>query len=404
MNEEIKTKAFLPVTDFDGECSFSPPEEQKQKSSADLTDENSSFAEDRQIFYDEPAPLSSYVFDKDEKKKAKRIVSRTFLGVFFYWLIIQGVAAVIMLVAAVIAEKHYGEAGIAFVSSGTFTMLLQLVCYGVALPIFFAITKRIPRATTPKKNKLPFGQFMILVLIAWATMIIGSYVSSLVDLILTKMYGLPVNNVVDSMVSDTPLLLITLVAVIVGPIVEELIFRKVMIDRLSVFGDRTAIIISSIAFGLFHGNLSQLFYATLVGLVLGYVYSRTRKIWNSIFIHMIINFLGSVIPLIGQWASDNIMRLGDDMSVLSLEEQSLYSLSEALYLATSALQTGVFIAGLVFLIIYTVKRKFKVSHSCEMLIPRKERAGVYLANPGVILFIVICIISIATSLGMSILM
>ena len=194
----------------------------------------------------------------------------------------------------------------------------------------------------------------------------------------------------------------TVVVVIVGPIVEELIFRKVMIDRLSIFGDRAAILISAIACGLFHGNLSQLFYATLVGLLFGYVYARTRRIRNSIFLHMIVNFLGSVIPLIGQWAVDNIARLGNDITLLTPEEQSIYALSETVALAATALQAGVFIAGLVFLIIYLAKRKFKVSHSCEIPIPGRERAGVFLANPGVILFLVICAISIAASLGMNI--
>ena len=48
-------------------------------------------------------------------------------------------------------------------------------------------------------------------------------------------------------------------------------FRKLIIDRMSIYGDKLAIIVSSIAFGLFHGNFYQIFYATLIGFILGYV-------------------------------------------------------------------------------------------------------------------------------------
>ena len=394
LNEEQVADMPLGDTNASCECSFLPPEE--------LAKED--VAVDYAAAIIQPESLSPYVFDKDEKKKAKKIVSRSFLGIFIYWLIIQGVFTVCWYASLYVAKTFFGDVGFDFVYSGAFSLLLQLLCYAIALPIFLAITKNIPKATTQKKNRLPFGQFMLLMLISWAVMILGSYISSLTDLAMTLIYGTPVDNAVDSMISNTPIWLVMLVVVVVGPIVEELIFRKVLIDRLSIFGDRTAILISAIAFGLFHGNLSQLFYAALVGLVFGYVYARTRRIWNSIFLHMIVNFLGSVIPMIGKWAQGNIDRLGDDMSILTAEEQTLYSLSSALSLSTSAIQGGVFIAGLVFLIIFLAKRKFKVSHSCEMPIPRKSRAGVYLCNAGVILFLVICAIQIAASLGMNILL
>ena len=54
-------------------------------------------------------------------------------------------------------------------------------------------------------------------------------------------------------------------------------------------------LVSALIFGLFHGNLSQFFYAVGLGLVFGYVYLRTRQLRWSILLHMIVNFLGSVL-------------------------------------------------------------------------------------------------------------
>ena len=65
--------------------------------------------------------------------------------------------------------------------------------------------------------------------------------------------------------------------VIVGPIFEEWLFRKQLIDHTRKYGEKTAILLSGLAFGLFHMNLFQFFYAFLLGLMFGYVYTRTSS-------------------------------------------------------------------------------------------------------------------------------
>ena len=88
-------------------------------------------------------------------------------------------------------------------------------------------------------------------------------------------------------------------AALVAPIVEELIFRKLLLNKLRRFGDIPAILITGIAFGLFHMNLSQFFYATVLGFIFAYVAIRTNTVKYSIIMHMMINFIATVMsPLI----------------------------------------------------------------------------------------------------------
>ena len=72
----------------------------------------------------------------------------------------------------------------------------------------------------------------------------------------------------------------------------------------------TAVLFSALAFGLFHGNLSQFFYAFGVGLVFGSIYVRTGRLRYTIFLHILVNAIGSLVPM---------LILGDGDSV-SLEE------------------------------------------------------------------------------------
>ena len=92
-------------------------------------------------------------------------------------------------------------------------------------------------------------------------------------------------------------LTILLVAVIIGPIAEELIFRKFLLDRIAGYGQITAMLMSGLIFGLAHGNFFQFFYAFAIGVIFAWVYLRTGRIRYTMLLHMMINFCGSLIPL-----------------------------------------------------------------------------------------------------------
>ena len=81
-----------------------------------------------------------------------------------------------------------------------------------------------------------------------------------------------------------------LYAGIVGPIIEELVYRGLVLKSLEKYGKVFAIIVSSIVFGVMHMNLPQSVFATAVGLVLGYITVNYSIKW-SILLHIINNCL-----------------------------------------------------------------------------------------------------------------
>ncbi|MBQ9166682.1 MAG: CPBP family intramembrane metalloprotease [Oscillospiraceae bacterium] len=103
-------------------------------------------------------------------------------------------------------------------------------------------------------------------------------------------------NAVESFMTETPIGYLVLTTVILAPICEEYIFRRLLQDRLLFLGDWTALVISSLFFGLFHTNLYQFFYATAVGLVLGYIRIMTGKMRWNILLHLFINLFCGVLP------------------------------------------------------------------------------------------------------------
>jgi len=75
-----------------------------------------------------------------------------------------------------------------------------------------------------------------------------------------------------------------------GPLAEELLFRGLLLRILEPYGKQPAIIFSALLFGLFHGNIVQIPFAFLVGLVLAYVAIEYSITW-AIILHVINNFL-----------------------------------------------------------------------------------------------------------------
>ena len=84
---------------------------------------------------------------------------------------------------------------------------------------------------------------------------------------------------------------------VIGPIIEELIFREGIQRHLKAAGlsPALAIGITAVLFGLAHGNVAQGVMAFVLGIVLGLFYERTGDIRLSVPAHILNNTLGVVL-------------------------------------------------------------------------------------------------------------
>lgn len=78
--------------------------------------------------------------------------------------------------------------------------------------------------------------------------------------------------------------------VLFAPVFEELICRGVVLGSLrSRYGVTTAWLVSSLFFGILHGQPVQVISATVIGLILGYVYLATDSLWPAMILHALNN-------------------------------------------------------------------------------------------------------------------
>lgn len=84
---------------------------------------------------------------------------------------------------------------------------------------------------------------------------------------------------------------------VLGPVLEELIYRGVVQRRLEPYGARLAVGLSALCFGLVHHDLYQGLSAFLGGLVFGYA-ALTYGLGLSIGLHIAGNTLAMALPLL----------------------------------------------------------------------------------------------------------
>ncbi len=269
--------------------------------------------------------------------------------------------------------------------------------YCVAVPLGLLVMRRAP-VFPPEEKSFGAGRFLKLVPICFCLMYAGNIVGVLLTSFLGRLKGSAVENPLDSYAGgDESVLVKLLFMVILAPLLEELIFRKTLIDRMRGYGERTAVVTSALMFGLFHGNFSQFFYAAALGLVFGYVYVKTGRLRYSVSLHMLINALGS---LLAPWLLENA-------GVGRLEMLNAEALSENPALLSEALTPGVLVfllyallmlafsvLGLVLLCVNARRTRFAPA---ERELPREGRARVVWGNAGMILFLVGCLGMIAVS-------
>ena len=78
--------------------------------------------------------------------------------------------------------------------------------------------------------------------------------------------------------------------VVAAPVLEEVLFRGLIFESFGErFGRGAGLLISALLFGLIHGVPVQMVNAFVVGLILGYIYLRTRSLVSVIIIHAVNN-------------------------------------------------------------------------------------------------------------------
>ncbi|MBS4785998.1 MAG: CPBP family intramembrane metalloprotease [Clostridiales bacterium] len=177
---------------------------------------------------------------------------------------------------------------------GAYTIALVLpaliYCRRIRIPIYNAFPLEGPNNT---------GVALAAVPVTLMTVVVGAYTASVMG-VFFAVFGMYPTSPVESVPTDTVGFMLYFISTAILPaIVEELMFRGAILQSLRRFGDTFALFVSSLLFGLTHGNLIQAPMAFLTGLAIGYFVLRTGSLRTGMFIHFVNNALAVVLSAVG---------------------------------------------------------------------------------------------------------
>lgn len=173
---------------------------------------------------------------------------------------------------------------------------LLSIAVGVLILLLWKKPAFFPQVLMAKGRPMGAGRFMAILSVFMSGQLIFQIVTMVLDWLLS---GVGISLQASMPEISTDALSMFLYVGFAAPIAEELLFRGVLLRGLLPYGKKSAIIVTSLLFGLFHGNLMQAPYAFVVGLVFGYVAVEYNILWAMV-LHMFNNLI----------ISDVLVRLG----------------------------------------------------------------------------------------------
>ncbi|MBQ7171956.1 MAG: CPBP family intramembrane metalloprotease [Clostridia bacterium] len=322
--------------------------------------------------------------------EAKRAYSR--VGIAFFALVAVSQFALALPVALLLF--FFPSLG----SEAWFNVLYSFIAlYCVGLPVVLLCLIGAPKNEIVRRP-FSFGGFVKIAVISLSVMNLLSFFSQWFVGLLENLLGTEISSPLDSSLETSGVWLYLLSAVVIAPVFEELLFRRILLTRLVRFGEWPAVLVGALIFSLVHGNFFQIFYAFAVGVLLGWLYLRTGKLLYPILLHFTVNFFGSVPGILLERFTDTeaLEAFFEDPSAFSAEAFSALLPTLAAYGAYLIALGAVMICGLVFLLLSFRRERLRLSLSP---FPAKKTAKLALVNVGMILFLILSAVVILVSLA-----
>ena len=169
-----------------------------------------------------------------------------------------------------------------------------ITLYIIGFPVLLLSLRKIPKMKICP-HKMGFGVFCVCITMTAGLALAGSLIGTPIHLLLTSPFEQSDSVDISKILLSSSLLERILIVGIIGPAFEELMFRKILIDRTIRYGQTLSVLLSGVMFGLFHGNFQQFFFATLLGMLFAMVYIKTGRIRYPMMLHMLVNLSTSII-------------------------------------------------------------------------------------------------------------
>lgn len=206
--------------------------------------------------------------------------------------------------------------GSLYVNDLSFSYLMEMaysfLCVGLPFLLSYLILKRLPLGKEihiPLGPTFSAGDTFLLIIAGLGLAMLGSVITNYIA-VYADALGFGFTSFYEAMdgeeIPDSApgFILMVLHTALLPALIEELAFRGVVLQSLRKYGDGFAIGCSAFLFGLMHANMTQVPFAVIAGLALGYVTVVTGSLKTGMIVHFLNNFISVLLSVLQKDAGD----------------------------------------------------------------------------------------------------
>lgn len=245
----------------------------------------------QQPVYYQPAAVYAPPFAINDPKTARISVASKAVNQLGLFVLLQTVSAILFEIPLLLIMTLCGSVD-SFAMQWLSTVMVPL---STALP-FFVYLKIGKKDVTEYLHfkKVGFTTALLCVLAGFAVCLLGNFPAIAVQSFFGN-FGYESNSALTGGSANIEMFALEFfcVAVLV-PVMEEFAFRGVLMSALKKFGTGFAVVASALIFGLVHLDFPNVIFATIAGLVFGFLYAKTENLWVTIVIHALNNGVATI--------------------------------------------------------------------------------------------------------------
>jgi membrane protease YdiL (CAAX protease family) len=298
------------------------------------------------------------------------------------------------------ANPNVLNANNTYLAIGFFIQYCVLVPVAIWFSTRFKLSEKHNISKSFCKPQVPLGKVVKWIFVSIFVIYAIQFASTAVFSLLERFTGITLNPIsLEPDGTEFSIIVNIVVTILLAPFFEEIFFRGLLFKNLEKYGAWLSIVLSSVMFGLWHGNYSQLFFAVGLGLCSGFLFAKTRSIIPSIILHLILNVLGGLITVFS-FGLDTEKLAGDDIE--AIVQYTMDNLVQILLVDVAAFVLfGFIITGFVLFIIQISKHldEFRLGKPETDITSGKRIAAVWLAPVTVLIMVYSLTNTVLNALG-----
>lgn len=182
------------------------------------------------------------------------------------------------------ANPQFTEQQLALHTQGWYMFISMLVAFVLS----FILIARDKSFFSNYKDKLPLSQTILWGALGFVLVLAGQMIGSMIETLLGIEGGSDNTASLLNIVTAVPVAAISIA--LFGPILEELVFRRVIFGSLKqVTSFWLSALVSAMFFALLHNDIEHILLYAITGFILAFLYNKTGRILAPMIAHVLLN-------------------------------------------------------------------------------------------------------------------